>query len=77
LRSGNWQPALAGKKAPRLSHPSHGVLEAFEFTFEIKIFYLMSIQMRIEKFRGINLSATPVTHHSIISDITKLNARMI
>jgi hypothetical protein len=61
----------------RLSHPSHGVLEPFEFTFEIKIFYLVSIQMRIKKFCGINLRAAAVTHHSVISDVMKVNARMI
>jgi hypothetical protein len=52
-------------------------LEPFEFTFEIKIFYLVPIQMRIEKFCGINLRAAAVTHGSMISNVMKLNVRLI
>jgi hypothetical protein len=71
---------IAGKsraKNDSLSHSSHGVLQPFEFTFEIKIFYLVPIQMRLKKFRGINLSAAAVTYGGVISNIMESNVMVI
>jgi hypothetical protein len=69
MRSGNWLYFL--------THPSHGVLEPFELAFEIKVFYLMPIQMRFKKFCGINLCTAAVTHSGMKSNVMKVNVRLI
>jgi hypothetical protein len=61
---------VAGKL---LSHSAHRVLEPFQFTFEVQVFYLVPIQVRFQKFGGINFRAAAVTHRGIVTDVMKLN----
>jgi hypothetical protein len=51
-------------------------LKAFEFTFQVEIFYLMAIEVRFEKFCGINLRAAAMADCSLISYIVKINVRL-
>jgi hypothetical protein len=76
LRSGKLRNRQSPAKTNRLSHPSHGVLQSFEFTFQIKVLDLVPIQVRVKEFYGINLRAASVTCGCLIDDIVKVDIRI-
>ncbi len=75
LRSGN----LAGNRRAKtnlLSHPPHGVLQPFELTFQIEVFDLVAIEVRVKELYGVDLRAASVTYGSLIVDIVEVNIRV-
>jgi len=70
------EQATVIKNEPFLSHSSHGVLQPFEFTFQIEILDLMPVQVRIEEFYRIDFRAASVTHGCLIDNIVHMDIRI-
>jgi len=77
LRSGKLLNRQSPAKTNRSSHPSHGVLQPFEFAFQIKVLDLVPIQVRVKEFYGIDFRAASVTHDCLIDHIVKVDVRIM
>jgi len=60
-------------KFEELSHSSQGVLKPFQFALKVQILQLVTIQMRLKLFRGINLGPAALTNRRVISRVIKMD----